>query len=318
MPAALTWHSEEMSWTPALPPSCTDEALGVLVELVISARKRDVGDVVVGRVLPAPLRRMVGPFIFLDEMGPVDLPHGVNVPPHPHINLATVTYLFEGELVHRDSLGTEQTIRPGAINWMTAGRGIVHSERSPAEHQARGARLHGVQLWCALPAAHEERAPEFAHYAAEAIPIVERPGLAIRVLAGEAYGARSPVATLSPLFYLDVRAAEAAELEVTDAYTERAAYVVDGRVRCDSQIYERGTMIVFSQERHIRVALAAGTRVVLLGGEPLDGPRHIYWNFVSSSLERIDRAKQDWLARRFPTVPGDETEFVPLPDREKR
>jgi redox-sensitive bicupin YhaK (pirin superfamily) len=282
------------------------------VELVIGARARDLGDVVVGRVLPSAQRRMVGPFIFLDHIGPTVIPadRPLAVRPHPHIHLATVTYLFEGEIVHRDSLGSHQTIHPGAVNWMTAGRGIVHSERSePGEPR----RMHGLQLWCALPTAHEEDAPEFTHHPADSLPAVAHGGATIRVLAGEAYGVRSPVKTLSRLFYVDVAAATDATIAAPD-YPERAVYVVAGAVTVGGERFDPGRMLVLAAGRAIDVAVAAGSRVVLLGGEPLDGPRHIYWNFVSSSKERIEQAKRDWRAGRFPRVPGDEVESIPLPE----
>jgi redox-sensitive bicupin YhaK (pirin superfamily) len=282
------------------------------LERVIGARRRDLGDVVVGRVLPAPERRMVGPFIFLDHIGPTLIPadRPLAVRPHPHIHLATVTYLFEGEIVHRDSLGSHQAIRPGAINWMTAGRGIVHSERTEA---GTPRRMHGLQLWCALPTAHEEHEPEFTHHPAESLPAVELGGATIRVLAGEAYGLRSPVKTLSRLFYVDVSAPADTTIEVPD-YPERAVYAVAGAVTIDGERVEPGQMLVLAPDRSIRLGVAAGTRLVMLGGDPLDGPRHIYWNFVSSSRERIEQAKRDWREGRFPKVPGDEVEFIPLPD----
>jgi len=281
---------------------------------VIGARTRDLGDIAVGRVLPAAEQRLVGPFIFFDHMGPVAFPagRGVDVRPHPHIGLATVTYLFEGELVHRDSLGSAQTIRPGAVNWMTAGRGIVHSERTPAEQ--RGGKLHGLQLWCAIPAADEEIEPGFVHYPAESLPARVQGGATIRVLAGEAYGLRSPVATRSRLFYVDVDAPAATTLDAPDDHPERAVYVVAGAVTCAGERFERGRMLVLAAGRPVRLDAEAGTRLVLLGGEPLDGPRHIYWNFVSSSKDRIEQAKRDWREDRFPKVPGDELERIPLPD----
>lgn len=282
------------------------------VELVIGARARDLGDVVVGRVLPAPGHRMVGPFIFLDHIGPTLIPadRPLAVRPHPHIHLATVTYLFEGEIVHRDSLGSLQTIHPGAINWMTAGRGIVHSERTEA---GAPRRIHGLQLWCALPTAHEDHEPEFNHHPAETLPAVEHGGATIRVLAGEAYGARSPVKTLSRLFYVDASADRDATIDLPD-YPERAVYIVAGAVTAGGERFEPGRMLVLAPARPVRIEAAAGSRLVLLGGEPLDGPRHIYWNFVSSSRERIEQAKRDWREGRFPKVPGDEVELIPLPE----
>ena len=284
------------------------------LEIVIVPRPRDVGDLPVARVLPYAKRRSVGPFLFFDHMGPVSMAEGqhTDVRPHPHIALATVTYLFAGEIVHRDSLGFVQPIRPGEVNWMTAGKGIVHSERSEPAHA--GDELHGIQLWCGLPLAHEETEPAFVHYPADVLPSKREDGAEIRVLAGEAFGLRSPVATLSKLFYVDVIAHEATRIEVP-AYAERAAYAVSGTMRLGAEAYDRGAMLVFKPERTVCLELDAGTRLMLLGGDPLDGPqRFMYWNFVSSSPARIEQAKQDWRDRKFPSIPGDDVEFIPLPD----
>jgi len=301
-------HAEPQCLTPAEPT----------VELEIDARTRDLGDgFTVRRLLPAAARRMVGPFIFLDHMGPVQLAagRGLDVRPHPHINLATVTYLFDGEILHRDSLGSEQLIRPGAVNWMTAGRGIVHSERSPADARKSGARVHGLQLWVALPKALEEVEPSFRHHGADSIPEVERPGARLRVVAGAAYGTASPVHLLSPLFYVEARLEPGAVLELPDEYAGRAAYVVDGAVSCDGASHRSSTMLVFRAGQPACIEALEAAQVMLLGGAPLDGERHIFWNFVSSSKERIERAKDDWRSRRFPLVPGDDEEFIPLPER---
>lgn len=287
------------------------------VALTLDARRRELGDgFSVRRVLPAAALRAVGPFVFVDHMGPVTLPagHGLDVRPHPHINLATVTYLFDGEIVHRDSLGTTQTITPGAVNWMTAGHGIVHSERSPDAARPAGASMHGLQLWVALPTAHEEVAPSFQHHPASTIPAVERDGARLRVIAGTAYGVTSPVALLSPLFYVDASLDDGASLDVPDGHDGRAAYVVDGAISVDGARCEVGTMVVFREGAAARITAVGATRAVLLGGAHLDGERHIWWNFVSSSLARIEAAKRDWREGRFPVVPGDEREFIPLPD----
>lgn len=299
-----------MSWNPAQPPHDDSSTAGD-VELVIESRARDLGGVTVGRVLPSARRRLVGPFLFFDEMGPVTLAedHALTVRPHPHICLATVTYLFEGEIVHRDSLGTTQTITPGAINWMTAGKGIVHSERAPRP----GGALHGIQLWCALPKEHEETEPTFEHCPTESIPETTIDGAKVRVLAGEAYGLRAPVKTWSKLFYVDVQAEQAATIEAPD-HAERAIFVVSGYVQVAGDTFERGKMLVLASGRPVRLELEPGTRIVMLGGDPLEGPRHMYWNFVASTKERIEQAKDDWRERRFPLVPGDEIEFIPLPD----
>lgn len=305
-----------MSWTPANEPACT-EAEPAEVELVIEGRKRDLGGFAVQRVLPSARRRLIGPFIFFDHMGPADLApgQGVDVRPHPHINLATVTYLFDGELVHRDSLGSHQPIRPGAINWMTAGRGIVHSERTGAELRKTGSRLHGIQLWVALPQAHEETEPDFHHHPGDSLPAWRDGGAQVRLLLGSAFGRSSPVRTFSPLFYAEVALASGAELELPMEHAERAAYIVTGSLRCGQQRFTGSRMLVFGRGARVVVRADEESRVMLIGGAPLDGPRHIDWNFVSSSAERIERAKQDWKNRRFPEVPGDELEFIPLPER---
>lgn len=238
----------------------------------------------------------------------------MDVRPHPHINLATVTYLFEGEIVHRDSLGVQQPIRPGAVNWMTAGRGIVHSERTSDEERARGPRLHGIQLWIALPAEHEETAPAFHHHPADTLPELVRERATLRILAGTAYGLVSPVVTFSPLFYVEALLTSGASLELPMEHRERAAYVAEGSVRCGAERAEAGRMLVFTPDTQVALETDTGARVMLLGGAPLDGERHIFWNFVSSRSERIEQAKSDWKEGRFAKVPGDEVEFVPLPE----
>jgi redox-sensitive bicupin YhaK (pirin superfamily) len=288
---------------------------GDAIELVVEGRTRDLPSLSVLRTLPTSLRRHVGPFVFLDHMGPVsfELGRGIDIPPHPHIGLATVTYLFEGELLHRDSLGVAQEIRPGDVNWMSAGRGIVHSERTPAESRARGARIHGVQAWVALPRATEESEPTFHHHSAATIPVVRSEGAELRVIAGSVSGARSPVLAPSPLFYVDARVAAGGELTVPDEHLERAAHVAEGTIECEGRRFERGTMLVFRSGAHATLSASTDATVMLLGGDPLDGERHMFWNFVSSSRERIEQAKGDWRERRFPKVVGDEVEFVPLP-----
>ena len=304
-----------MSWTQAGEPLCTTCATTPAIETIIEARKRDLGGFDVGRVLPSARHKLVGPFIFFDHMGPAGFEpgHGIDVRPHPHINLATVTYLFEGEIVHRDSLGSLQTIRPGAINWMTAGRGIVHSERTGSELRRTGSRLHGVQLWVALPKSHEETDPDFRHYPSAALPEIKQGGARLRVLAGSAYGVASPVRTLSPLFYVEATVPAGGECLLPGEHHEKAAYVVEGVVQCGEQRIEASRMAVFAPGRTPSLRAESAARVMLLGGEPLDGDRHIWWNFVSSSPERIEQAKRDWKEGRFPPVPGD-TEFIPLPE----
>ena len=304
-----------MSWTPADDPRCWSCASTPAIETIIEARKRDLGGFTVGRVLPAPARRLVGPFIFFDHMGPAELARGqgLDVRPHPHINLATVTYLFEGEIVHRDSLGSHQPIQPGAINWMTAGRGIVHSERTGPELRRTGSRLHGLQLWVALPQADEETAPDFRHYPASTLPAPDVNGVRVRVLAGKAYGATSPVATLSPLFYVDATMSAGDALPLPREHAERAAYVVGGVISCGEERVEASRMIVFTPGSTPVLRAESPARVMLLGGAPIDGERYIWWNFVSSAKERIEQAKRDWKESRFPQVPG-ETESIPLPE----
>ena len=289
------------------------------VETVIVTRMRDlVGGFKVRRALPSARRRMVGPFIFLDQMGPEVLRsgRGLDVAPHPHIGLATVTYLFDGELLHRDSLGTIQPIRPGEVNWMTAGSGIAHSERTPQELRQSSSRLFGIQSWVALPARDEEADPAFAHHAAAELPVIEGEGKRVRLIAGALYGARSPVETLSDMFYADVLIDSGGLLPIPTEHEERAAYVVEGAVELitDGGTFGEGQLLVFKPEAEIslRAAESSPARVMLLGGEPVDGPRHIWWNFVSSSKDRIEQAKEDWKSGRFAPV-VDETEFIPLP-----
>ncbi|MFN2644816.1 MAG: pirin family protein [Burkholderiales bacterium] len=287
-----------------------------MLEALLIPRTRDLGDgFEVRRVLPAAKKRALGPFVFFDQMGPVTLApgKGLDVRPHPHIGLATVTYLFEGEIVHRDSLGTVQPIRPGDVNWMTAGRGIVHSERTPAELRAHGSRIFGIQLWVGLPASEEESAPRFEHVPAARLPIVD----GMRLILGEWRGARSPVATASPMLYADAALHAGSALELDFRYAERAAYVAAGAIDYGGERHEAGRMLVFARGATPRISAAAEARVLLLGGEPLEGERFLWWNFVSSRAERIARAAADWRAGGFAAVPG-ETEFIPLPDNAPR
>ncbi len=289
-----------------------DPATAALIQHEILSRARDLGDgFAVQRVLPAAQRRMVGPFVFFDQFGPVEFApgRGVDVRPHPHIGLATVTYLFEGGIVHRDSLGFVQPIAPGDVNWMTAGSGIVHSERTDAEARRRPQRLQGIQIWVALPQRHEEEAPAFAHYPAAALPLIEGEGKSLRVVAGTLFGQRSPVATLSDLFYAAATLTPGAALLLDAEHAERAAYLLDGAIEIDGRPFAPGRPLT------IRAPVGSGapSRLLLLGGEPLDGPRHLWWNFVASRQDRIEQAKEDWKQGRFAPVPG-ETEFIPLPD----
>jgi len=286
------------------------------IELIIPARDRDLGGFSVGRVLPFPQRRMVGPFIFLDHMGPLELvapvPRHADVRPHPHIGLATVTYLFDGELTHRDSLGVQQVIRPGEVNWMTAGRGISHSERFDGM-RAGGGRMHGMQAWVALPEAHEEDECAFEHYGDADLRDVEGEGWRLRLIAGRAYGAASGVRTLSPLFYAHVDLDAGASIDLPQDVPERAAYVAHGEVEVQGATFGARTMIVVAPRSHPRITARVPTTLMLLGGEPV-GPRHIWWNFVSSRKERIEQAKADWQAGRIALPPTDHDEFIPLPE----
>ena len=288
------------------------------LEVVVAPTSHDLGDnFTVRRVLPSRQRRMVGPFVFLDEMGPhVFAPgKGLDVRPHPHIGLATVTYLFSGEILHRDSIGSVQVIRPGDVNWMTAGRGIVHSERTAPDTRLHQSALAGLQCWVALPRADEECEPAFTHTGAAALPVVQGDGMSARVVAGSFMGATSPVQTSSPMFFVDLHLQAGAQAEVAPDYAERAIYVVEGRLDIGPDgVFDAGQLLVLKPGRSIQVAAAAGpVRAVLLGGEPMDGPRYLSWNFVSSSAERIEQARQDWRAQKFAKVPG-ETEFILLPD----
>ena len=285
------------------------------VELVIEPRNHDLGGFEVRRVLPYAKRRMVGPFIFVDHFGPSEIPagQGVDVRPHPHIGLATITYLFEGSIVHRDSLGVVKTIEPEAVNWMTAGRGIVHSERSDPERRKSAQMVYGMQTWVALPTEHEEVEPAFAHTPANEIPQVDQDGCRLRVIAGSFAGATSPVATLSPLFYVEARLEAGVELTMEAAYEERAVYIVEGALDLEGSRYEENRMLVLRPNGTVSFRAAAPSRLMLLGGAPLEGKRHIWWNFVSSRPERIEQAKADWREGRFEPVPG-ETEFIPLPE----
>jgi redox-sensitive bicupin YhaK (pirin superfamily) len=305
-----------MSWNPAEDPKPGDKFTCEAIETVIVPRARDLGSFKVRRALPSAQRQMVGPFIFFDQMGPSEflLGSGMDVRPHPHIGLSTVTYLFDGEIMHRDSLGTELPIRPGELNWMTAGRGIVHSERTGQELRTTGSKLFGIQSWVALSAEDEETTPNFVHYDAGQMPVLDGDGKTVRVIAGSILGASSPVRTSSPMFYADVvlRAGSAVPLDPT--YDERAIYTVSGEVEIAGDVFPPGELLVFRPGDRITIRARNDARFMMLGGEPMDGPRFIWWNFVSSRQDRIEQAKADWKAARFDTVPGDETEYIPLPE----
>jgi hypothetical protein len=282
----------------------------------VSARQRDLGGFVVRRVLPADGRQMVGPFIFFDHMGPTQFApgQGIDVRPHPHIALATVTYLFAGSLEHRDSLGNVREIRPGDVNWMTAGHGIAHSERTPHLARAAGERIHGIQSWVALPDGHEDGEPNFTHYPSSVIPQRVLGEVTLSVVAGEALGLRSPVATMWPTLYVHARFAPGAVLEIPPEHEERAVYVVNGELTIGDGKAVEGQLAVLTPGRKIALRANGETQAMLLGGDRFATPRLIWWNFVASSQERINLAKERWENRQFPPVPG-ETEFIPLPPR---
>lgn len=285
--------------------------------LVLDGKSRDLGEgLAVRRILPQAVRRSVGPFVFYDHIGPVDFApeHGLEVRPHPHIGLETITYCFEGEILHRDSLGVVQPIQPGAVNWMTAGRGIVHSERMTDAVRASGQRLHAVQAWVALPLAEEECEPAFHHHPADSLPVAEVDGVTVKILAGAIGDLRSPVPTKTPTLYADLSfAAGACYTLPADLAEERALYTVDGAIYLNGQRFSVGQMPILTPGQEYQVLAEDASRVMLLGGAPLDAPRTMFWNFVSSRKDRIEQAKADWQNDRFPKVPGDD-ERIPLPD----
>lgn len=304
-----------MSRLDAEDPVCPPPPPGI--DLVIIPRAHDVGNFEVRRALPAKERQMVGPFIFFDQMGPGEFltGRGLDVRPHPHIGLSTVTYLFEGEVLHRDTLGSRQAITPGALNWMTAGRGIAHSERSDETRRDHPLPLFGIQSWVALPKHAEETAPSFTHHPASALPFAEDGGMTLRLIAGDGWGLKAPVTVSSPCFYADVALAPGARVPMPDEHEERAAYVVTGKVSVAGTAFEAGRMLVFRAGDALALTAGPeGARLLLLGGAVMDGPRYMFWNFVSSSRERIQQAKDDWKAGHFGLVPGDEKEFIPLPE----
>ncbi|MBW4542454.1 MAG: pirin family protein [Myxacorys chilensis ATA2-1-KO14] len=288
------------------------------IQHLIEPHVQDLGGFQARRLLPSDMLTLVGPFIFFDHLGPAVFPpgKGVDVRPHPHINLATVTYLFEGALLHRDSVGSNQEIRPGAVNWMTAGRGIVHSERTPDHERSKEATLHGIQTWVALPDEHEETEPWFRHHPATDLPAWEEAGVAITLIAGEAYGRRSPVQTFSPMIYLDVQLSAGAHLTLPGDYREQAVYSVTEGLRINDAPLEQHRLAVLESGASVDISADRSARCIVVGGEPV-GERHKWWNFVSSRLERIEQAKRDWQEGRFGQVP-QETEFIPLPEEPNR
>lgn len=293
------------------------------IAIIITPREKDLGGFSVHRILPCASHPMVGPFIFFDHLGPAQFPkgHGVDVRPHPHINLATVTYLFDGKIQHRDSLGSDQLIEPGAINWMTAGHGIVHSERTPENLRHSENTLHGIQCWVALPEQYEEVAPEFSHYKAETLPEFNLGSVQLKLLLGRVFEYKSPVKIHSDLFYLEVKIPEETEFNFDLEGRDGAVYVVDGEVSVNQRLIQPHTMVVNQRCKKFNIKGSKNSHLMLLGGTPV-GKRYIYWNFVSSSQEKIEQAKMDWAngpgipGSRFPKVPHDDKEFIPLPEEE--
>jgi redox-sensitive bicupin YhaK (pirin superfamily) len=297
-------------------PLLGEVAAADAIETIIVPRLRDIGAFMVKRALPAQQRQMVGPFIFLDAFGPGEAISGekFDVRPHPHIGLATVSYLLEGSIMHRDSVGSEQVIVPGDVNWMTAGKGIAHSERAPKENIGKPARVHGFQTWVALPKLSEETAPTFFHHGKDALPVITGDGATVRLAVGSLYGERAPVATFSEMFFADVVLEAGAKLPLDASYEERAAYLSEGTVEIGGEIFTPDRLVVFKPGEGMTITAKTPARLILLGGEPMDGPRHIWWNFVSSTKDRIEQAKADWKAGRFDKVFGDEKDFIPLPE----
>ncbi|MBM7066111.1 pirin family protein [Actibacterium sp. 188UL27-1] len=311
-----------MSWNHTIEPQCPDAGNLDAIETLIVPRSRDLGGFEVRRALPAPKRQMVGPFIFFDQMGPAEFltDQGIDVRPHPHIGLATVTYLYQGEFQHRDSLGTNQMIYPGEVNWMIAGNGVTHSERTSAETRQGGSKLFGIQTWVALPEKDEETAAGFEHHGEAALPFIEGEDKEVRLIIGTAWGERAPTKTFSEMFYADAVLKAGARIPLPDNHEDRGVYVVQGSVTVAGDTFAAGQMMVFRPGDAITLTAGAqGARLMLLGGETLGGPRHIWWNFVASSKDKIDAAKEawragDWAHGRFQLPPDDREEFIPLPE----
>ncbi len=310
-----------MSWNPLLAPGAPDAVAMDAIETLIVPRSVDLGGFEVRRALPAPQRQMIGPFIFFDHFGPAEIPagQGADVRPHPHIGLATVTYLFRGEILHRNSVGSKQIIRPGDVNWMVAGRGITHSERTPTEVRKKPHSGYGLQTWVALPDADEDTAPSFAHRAKAALPVIEGGGARLRLILGRAYGEASPARVFSETFYADAELEPGAGIPLPDDHEERGVYILEGSISVAGQLFEAAQMIAFRPKDQISVAAGPnGARLILLGGATLSGPRYIWWNFVASSREKIDSAREqwrkgDWGLGQFDLPPDDRDEFIPLP-----
>lgn len=311
-----------MSWNPSIEPQCPDAGSMDSIETMIIPRARDLGDFEVRRALPAPKRQMVGPFIFFDQMGPAEFltNQGIDVRPHPHIGLATVTYLYRGEFQHRDSLGNNQMIYPGEVNWMIAGNGVTHSERTSAETRKGKSNLFGIQTWVALPESDEETDAGFEHHSAGALPQIEGEGKDVRLIIGTAWGETAPTKTFTEMFYADAVLQAGALLPMPDNHEDRGLYVVQGEIEIAGDRFQSGRMMVFRPGDAITIkAGEQGARLMLLGGETLNGPRHVWWNFVASSQDKIEAAKVawaagDWQHGRFQLPPDDKAEFIPLPE----
>lgn len=311
-----------MSWNPSIEPGCPDDVGLDAIETLIVPRSRDLGGFEVRRALPAPKRQMVGPFIFFDQAGPAELltGQGVDVRPHPHIGLGTVTYLFQGDFHHRDSTGADQIIRPGALNWMVAGRGVTHSERTSAATRSGPNSLFGIQTWLALPDSHEDVTPSFEHHGKETLPVIEDRGVSVRLILGNVYGKAAPAKMLSETFYADVKLEPGSRLPMPDDHEDRGIYIVEGTISVAGQEFEASQMMVFRPGDRITVAAGDwGARLMILGGATFNGPRYIWWNFVASSQERIELAKAEWRAAnwgngRFDLPVDDRNEHIPLPD----
>lgn len=307
-----------MSFFPGKDPQAGERYSCEAIAHVVVPRTVDLGDgFSVRRALPSARSRMVGPFIFFDHFGPAEFRagNGLDVRPHPHIGLATVTYLFDGEIMHRDSLGTAAPIKPGEVNWMTAGKGIVHSERTGPELRSTGSGIHGLQMWVGLPAAKEEMDPGFAHHTTDQFPLIEDKGKSVRVVVGSLFGVRSPVPTVHETMFGDVTLHAGTSLPLDAGHEERALYVIDGVIDIAGDTFEPGRLLVFKPGDKLTVTAVRDAHFVIVGGAPMDGPRHIWWNFVSSRKERIEQAKAEWTAGHFGKVPGDEIEFIPLPEK---
>lgn len=305
-----------MSFFPGKDPVSGDAFACDAIENVIVPRSVDLGGFEIRRALPHSKRRTVGPFVFFDHFGPAEFKagEGLDVRPHPHIGLSTLTYLYDGEIVHKDTLGMDVAIRPGEVNWMTAGKGIVHSERTASDHRVQGEPLHGLQFWCAMMRKDEEIDPSFTHLGSGNLPVFTEEGKTVRVVAGKIFGFSSPLKTTSETLMADIAMGAGTSAPLDADYTERAIYVVSGTIDIQGDIFEGGCLLTFRPGDRITIKALTAARIAVIGGEPLDGPRYVWWNFVSSRKERIDQAKEEWKQGRFGKVPGDEIEFIPLPE----